>query len=93
MRGDQFAELGEGPVHILLPPSLPAIGEDAPYDFGVGTWRAGGQGLEEGFGELPSHLLWWGRKKNHPLGNLGNLECLLSFSLENSLLILQSPPF
>lgn len=39
MRGDQLAELSEGPVYVLLPPSLPAVGEDAPYDFGVGTWR------------------------------------------------------
>ena len=39
MCGDQLAELSERPVHILLPPSLPAVGEDASHNFGVGTWR------------------------------------------------------
>lgn len=47
MCGDQLAELGKGPVHILLPPSLPAVGEDTPHNFGVGTWRLGRQGLGE----------------------------------------------
>lgn len=53
VRGDQLAELSKGPIHILLPPSLPAVGEDAPYDFGMGTWRTRGPGLGEWVGNLP----------------------------------------
>lgn len=63
MRGDQLAELSEGPIHILLPPSLPAVGENAPHNFGVGTWRIGGQGLGEWVGDPPRHLLLWGRRE------------------------------
>ncbi len=30
---DEFAELGESAVHILLPPALAAVSEDAPSHF------------------------------------------------------------
>lgn len=62
MCGDQLAELSEGPVHILLPPSLPAVGEDAPHNFGVGTWGQEDR-LGEWVGDPPGHILLWGRRE------------------------------
>lgn len=33
VRGDEFPQLGESPVHVLLAPALAAVGEDAAGDF------------------------------------------------------------
>lgn len=64
MRGNQLAQFGKRPIHILLPPSLPAVGEDSPHNFGVGTWRLEGTGQENGQ-ILPV--------TPHPLGHWGDL--------------------
>lgn len=45
--GDELAELGECPVHVLLSPALAAVGEDPTHDFGLRAlmekWRIMGQ--------------------------------------------------
>lgn len=46
--GDELAELGERPIDILLPPALPAVGEDPPYDLWLASWRRRGRGEGSG---------------------------------------------
>lgn len=89
VRGDQLAELSEGPIHILLPPSLSAVGEDAPYDFGMGTWKARGQGLKW-VGNL-LRIFTYGEGEYPSIGKLGKPRMLSFLLLRKVLLILQSP--
>lgn len=54
--GDELAQLCEGPVDVLLSPSLPAVGENATNHFRVGTCNANQAELELGLALLRYYL-------------------------------------